>query len=827
MRGATQGLHVREERASRLETQNAVFAGEMGGTLVAIGRGVAVSAATSLQRPSTCLHCGSVSTGAFCCPGCEAVYTFLHDKGLEQYYDLRGAEGLPAINAGDVADAHADRKWLEPIANALADKKTLTRVELDMQGIHCSACVWLSEAVFRRHPGGLSIVVNPAVGRVDLTVEPTFDLRGFVSTVERLGYRFGPPVDKKPASQGDLVWRMGVCIAIAMNTMLFGIAFYAGLASGPIYELFQKLSFGLSTISVLVGGPVFFRSAWQSLKQKALHLDLPIALGILFAYASSAHAYFVRGGATSFFDTIDVFIALMLVGRFLQERVVAKNRASILASSGAEHLFTRRIGEDGSVELARCVDVHTGDRLLVARGDLVPVDATTSEPASFSLDWISGESRPKSFAAGDTVPAGAFSCGEGAVVVTAQSPFSTSALASLLRTTRQRENDAARATPFWQRLTRVYVVAVLALAALAFGGWYVATGDVFRALDVVTAILIVTCPCAFGIATPLAYELVQAGLRRAGLFVRSPAFLDRAAGVSTVVFDKTGTLTTGALRVANAEALGALSRDDLAALYDMAARSAHPKSHAIAKAIGARGMLRADAHVAEKPGRGLELVYGGTKYRLGSHAWTSALGPGDVAFTKDGALLASFVTTEELRPDAAAEVQALAKSGYEPWILSGDATARVRTLASACEIPAERAIGDQSPEGKAAFVKRRDRGDVLFLGDGINDAFVADVATCSGTPAIDRPFMAARTDFYVVTPGLRPIRVALAMAKTLARVVHVNLAIAVAYNVVTVGLALAGLMSPLLCAVLMPLASLSTVLFTTFSLSRRNTTWKS
>jgi Cu2+-exporting ATPase len=696
-----------------------------------------------------------------------------------------------------------------------------------MQGIHCSACVWLSESLFRRQPGGVSIVVNPAVGRVDLTVEPSFDLRGWVATVERLGYRFGPPTEKARAGQGDLVWRMGVSIAIAMNTMIFGVAFYAGLASGPIYELFQKLSFGLSTISVLVGGPVFFRSAWQSLKQKALHLDLPIALGILLAYASSAHAYFVRGGATSFFDTIDVFVALMLVGRFLQERVVAKNRASILASSGAEHLFTRRIGADGSVELARCVDVKTGDRLLVARGDLVPVDATTAADASFSLDWISGESRPKSFAAGETVPAGAFSCGDGAVVVTACSPFSTSALASLLRTTRQRENDAARATPFWQRLTRVYVAAVLALAVLAFAGWYLATGDAFHALDVVTAVLIVTCPCAFGIATPLAYELVQAGLRRAGLFVRSPAFLDRAAAVKKVVFDKTGTLTTGALRLGNPEALDALSRDDLAALYDMAARSAHPKSQAIARAIGARAMLRADAHVVEKPGRGLELAHAGSTYRLGSPAWTSAVGPGDVAFTRDGVLRASFLTTEELRPGAASEVQALARAGYEPWILSGDARARVRTLAASCEIPAERAVGDQSPEGKAAFVRERDHGDVLFLGDGINDALVADVATCSGTPAIDRPFMAARTDFYVVTPGLRPIRLALAMAKKLASVVHVNLAIAVAYNVVTVGLALAGLMSPLLCAVLMPLASLSTVLFTTFSLSRRNTTWKS
>jgi P-type Cu2+ transporter len=789
-----------------------------------------VSALPSIRFDVTCRHCGNACSDAFCCSGCEAVYTFLHDGGLaDRYYDLRGREGIPAIAAGDVADRSADRKWLEPIAKDLATKTTLTRIELDIQGVHCSACIWLFDTLFTRMNGAAGIVVNPAVGRVDLTVEPTFDLRSFVATIERLGYRFGPPTARGPNAQGDLVWRMGVCIAIAMNTMIFGVAFYCGLESGPTYALFQKLSFALATISVLVGGPVFFKSAWRALRQRALHLDLPIALGIVLAYASSAHAYFVRGGSTSFFDTIDVFIALMLVGRFLQERVVARNRASILASSGAEHLLTRRIEKNGQVALVRSIDIAAGDRLLVARGDLVPVDATLATAGSFSLDWISGESRPKGFDAGAVVPAGAFSCGDEAVVVTARSPFSASSLASLLRTTRTRESDAARATPFWQRLTRVYVALVLVLAFGTFAGWLVATGDPFRAMDVVTAVLIVTCPCAFGIATPLAYELAQAGLRRVGLFVRSPAFLDRAAAVRQVVFDKTGTLTTGALTLANRRILKPLGQHELQALYDMTARSAHPKSQAIARALVADGRVGLDpaVRVVEKPGKGLEIVRGRCTYRLGSPAWTGAIGPGDVCFTRNGVLVAAFDTTEELRPDAANEIQSLGESGFVASILSGDEPARVRALGATCGLPAERCVGGKSPDAKAAWVRERDHGDVLFLGDGINDALVADVATCSGTPAIDRPFMAARTDFYVVTPGLRPIRTALAVAKKLASVVRTNLAIAVAYNVVTVGLAVAGFMSPLLCAVLMPLASLSTVLFTTAALSRSNRTWKS
>lgn len=769
---------------------------------------------------ATCLHCGGPSIRTFCCSGCESVYTFLDEAGLLGYYDVRQGRGVPATSAGAVADEHADRKWLDAVPRG----ESLSRIDLDLQGVHCSACVWLIEAVFRRQ-GGSAIVVNPAVGRVELTVDRAFDLPRWVADVERLGYRLGPASDRKSAVlASDVMWRMGVSIALAVNAMIFAVAIYCGLDSGDTYRLFQRIAFGVSTASVIVGGPIFFRSAAQAVRQRTLHLDVPIALGILLAYGSSAYTYFARGGATSFFDTISVFIALMLVGRHLQERVVVKNRASILASSGVEHLLTRRLGKE--VATVRCTEIRSGDRLLIARGDLVPVDACVDRVAPFSLDWINGESTRKTFAPGDVIPAGAFSCGDQAVTVTAKSDFEASSLASLLRTTRTREKDLARATPFWSKLTRIYVAAVLVLAVAAFGGWFVATRDLPRTLDVVAALLIVTCPCAFGIATPLAYELASAGLRRRGLFVRSPAFLDRACDVRKVIFDKTGTLTTGALRVTNGAAIDALAPEHRAVLFDMVNRSSHPKSQALAKAM--TGTVReGSSSVIERVGRGLELTCDGRVYRLGSPAWTAAIGPGDVAFTCDGEFLASFATSEELRPDAAMEVAALERDGFVVSILSGDTPLRVGQVASRCGISSARVFGGKSPQGKAKFVAAFDRGDVLFLGDGINDALVADVATCSGTPAIDRPFMAARTDFYVVTPGLSPIRLALEVARRVRRVVHLNIAIAAIYNLVTVGLALAGHMSPLLCAVLMPLASLTTVFATTASLSPRNRLWKS
>lgn len=778
-----------------------------------------------------CRHCASSLPPAertdFCCIGCATVWDFLHREGLSQYYDLRGPSGQPAV----AANVGADHKWLESIASGIRDGTRGTRVALDVQGMHCSACVWLVEQVFSREPGGIGVVVNTAVGRAELVVEPSFDLAHFVRVVEGLGYRVGPPLKELRGPAGDLLWRLGVCIAIAMNTMLFAIATYCGLAEGSIYRLFCTLSFALSCASVLVGGTVFLRSAARSLGQRALHLDLPIALGVMLAFATSTSAY-MRGASGTYFDTLDVFIALMLVGRFLQERVVLRNRADILASGGSEHIYTRRLDADGRSTLVACGEIEPGDQLVVARADLVPVDARVRFAASFSLDWINGESRPVSFVEGAVVPAGAFSCNEGAVVVVADAPFEASALASLLRTTRLREHDPARRTPFWDRLAKVYVTSVLFLAAGAFAGWLLVSHDLQRALGVVTGLLIVTCPCAFGIAAPLAYELAQAGLRRNGLFVRSPSFLDRANSLRKIVFDKTGTLTTGTLTLASESPLARLDAVDLQTLYAMVAQSNHPKSRAVARALEERGVRVPPASLVatEQPGRGIELARRGHVYRLGAPTWAIGRplgGDGDLAFACDDMVLARLCTAESLRPDAVHELERLANLGYETALLSGDTAPRARAVAEACAIPKGRTFANATPERKAEIVRTLDDGDLLFVGDGINDALASEAATCAGTPAIDRPFMAAKSDFYVVTPGLRPVRLALIVARRLARVVRTTLGIAIAYNVVTVGLALAGRMSPLACAILMPLSSLSTVLAVTVSLGRRSSVWRS
>ena len=761
--------------------------------------------------------------------GCESVYDLLRREHLAHYYALRGNRGAP------VPETRADRrdaKWLEIVEHQVrASDGNCARVIMDVQGLHCVGCVWLIEELFARAGSAGRIVVNPSLGRVDLLVDRTFDLGAFVRAVERFGYLFGPPIKSAASASGDLLWRLGVCAAIAMNSMIFGISIYAGLDVGPLFNLFTRLNFVLGATAVAVGGSVFFRSAARAIRQRVLHLDLPIAVGIALAFVGSAYSFVAHGSRAAYFDTLDVFITLMLLGRWLQERVIEKNRAWLLASDGASGLLARRI-EEGRVRLVRCTELRPDDVLLIAPGDLTAVDARVEqEGAMFSLDWISGESEPRAYARGDVVPAGAFAAGREAVVVRATSAFEASSLGELLREP-ARGSDASRATPWWQRLARLYVVGVLGIAAMGFAAWWAATGDVSRALSVTTAVLIVTCPCAFGIATPLAYELVHAGLRRHGLFVRRASFLDRARDVRRVVFDKTGTLTTGALEVANPEALDALDAEAKAILYELVARSAHPKSAAIHAALERHGVsLRLDSTIVEHPGLGLEWARGARLWRVGQPDWVTedaAEGDGcDVAFGVDGRVLARLTLVERLRPDAAGEVRALERDGCEVWLLSGDAQRRVESAGLSTGIALSRCLGGQSPHDKARALDHLDHGDTLFVGDGVNDACALDHAHASGTPAVDRPFVPSRADFFFVTSGLAPVRLALRSARALAKVVRVDLAIALAYNTLAVGLSLAGKMSPLACAVLMPLSSLTTIAVTVAALSPRSALWKS
>ncbi|MBK7878311.1 MAG: heavy metal translocating P-type ATPase metal-binding domain-containing protein [Planctomycetes bacterium] len=835
----------------------------------AIAGSAAEPRASSAER-GACRHCGlpigaSDELGPFCCAGCRAVHELLKSEGLERYYDLRdGAEAPPPeLRPGTFA-------WLDAaLARLVPDANGVVRTSLDVQGVHCAACVWLLQELWKREAGHVDLRVNPALGRAELAWKPAqLDLRSYLRAVERFGYRFGPARKGELAVSRDLVVRLGVCMAAAANVMIFSLCYYAGLDAreGDLYVVLGRWSFALATIAVLAGGTLFFRSAWRGISQRVAHLDLPIALGIALGYAGSTWAWLARGPEAAYFDTITVFIALMVLGRWLQERVLQRNRSLLLQSDGVDDLFTRR-RRGSELETVPAAAIEPGDELWILPGDLVPVEGTVvGERATLNLDWITGESRPRVFEPGEVAPAGAFQSGTSTLRLAAHEGFAASRLHALLGApasdrSAAREH-ATREERFWARFPAYYVAGVLALAALAVAlSWHRGAQS---AVEVALSVLVVTCPCALGLATPLANELVHAGLRRRGIFLREGAFLRRVLAVRHVLFDKTGTLTRGTLRLARA------TRDDLERLdaearrviENAVARSNHPVSRCILAELARsnRVALLDGVDVVELPGRGLELRHAGHTWRLGApafalgeddavrtssgalsadDAWRAKDEPtGEVAlasagaerktlFTRDGTVVLALELEETLKPGADREVAALQREGLAVHLLSGDKTERAHLVGAALGIPSGNVLGDLSPEDKARRVRELDRGDTWMVGDGINDGLAFDAATCAATPAVDRPNLPARADLFYLGDGISAVRETMHWARRLSTVLRANLVLALLYNAAAVTLCLLGLVGPLTAALLMPASSIVFLTSTTWRLSGRRVAWTS
>ena len=789
---------------------------------------------TQLDRensaPAACDHCGSPVPEAlratrFCCAGCAAVYALLRNEGLGRYYDFAGKKTLP-IGPAPVANTH---NWLEPVvAAAEATEGTVCSLEIDVQGIHCSGCVWLMNETFRRTKGSVAVTVNPTLGKVRLVWRKgVLDLGNWICAIERFGYRFGPSRKHGASATSSLTWRLGICVALSMNVMLFSLSFYFGLSRSDevIFSLFTWLSMLLSGAVAVIGGEIFFRSAWLGLRRRVLAMDLPISLGIALVFgASVAQVLSGRGGDLTYFDTLNTFVTLMLLGRWLQQKAIERNRTLLLDDDGAEGVFVRRIDAQGPT-VVRAPQLRKGDQVLVAPGELVPVDATLIEgSATVSTDWITGESEARQVEQAQRIAAGSFNAGRTPFKVQAETDFSESQLSTLLRAPTNTRGPLKVA--LWDRLARWWSASVLALSAGGFGLWWLI--DRGRSLDVATALLVITCPCALGISLPLARELVQLRLRKQGFFTRDPALLDKLVKVTKLVFDKTGTLTLGYLEATNVAELANLPKDVRDLAYTMATQSAHPVSVCLAAALKTAGATwLASLQVSETAGAGLQASTEAGVWRLGKPGFAllgadqeegSVLG---TVLSCNGTQVARFTTREVLRADAQANVRALGEQGFKVYLMSGDQVGRVKAMAQRLGVSACRAFGALSPEQKAAHVSEIDAGDTLFLGDGVNDTLAFDRASVAGTVAVDRPVLPGKASFFLLGEGLAGLSAALLAAKQLRQVTHRVLAISLSYNVFAVTACLFGAMTPLRAAITMPASSLFLLSFTLWSVGAK------
>jgi Cu2+-exporting ATPase len=719
----------------------------------------------------------------------------LKQEGFKHFYDLKSNQNLPPVSPQ--AMRQQDYGWLAAAtvaAEASHESTAAAELTVSVQGLSCMACIWLIERIFGKF-NGMSIDVDIARGELRMVWLPgQFQPVEFALELQRFGYLLGvarandgTPVDN------SLERRTGICGAFAMNAMAFSLPAYFGMpADFPFAPWFDLIAAVSATLALLMGGSYFAQRAWHALRVGVLHIDTPITLGILAAYAGSLVGWLSGEQGLKYFDFVAMFIFLMLGGRLVQQMAVARNR--------------RRLLRDPSIPDAEMLDsLKAGESFVVKPGQAVPVAAKLDDAhASISLEWINGESDSCTRTSGQLVPSGALNAGTRSLNATALESWRDSTLCQLLEARRGGDNRDLRL----EKLLRGYLIVVVLAGVIGGLWWWQHTGDWTRAMQVMISVFVVSCPCALGVAAPLADDIAASRAERHGVFVRTLGLWKKLTRLRQVVFDKTGTLTLENPVLINPDALEALDASARQALRHLTSGNLHPVSRSLFDALGGTAESPLNAEVIEKTGHGLQFKQGdGSMWSLSRPQDQSA----DAIFTRDGQLMASFRFRDALRAESLAQVDALQARDLRVSILSGDREPKVAAIAAQLHLARDQWQHSMTPDQKAAWIASHEPQATLYIGDGANDSLAFDAASCAGSPVTGRSFLEHKADFYFLGHSMRFMSSLLDIAATHRRAVHAVFAFSVTYNIVTVIVGLMGHLSPLLAAILMPLSSVVTL----------------
>jgi P-type Cu2+ transporter len=788
-----------------------------------------------------CAHCArpvpeaELEPGAdsqFCCSGCRAVYAIIREHGLDRYYELRAsADGsAPPPKPSDRSYAELDDAgFLSRSCRATADG--LLSTELYLEGVHCGACVWLVEKLPRLVPGvaesRLDLPRAQAIVRWDPRVVP---LSAVARRLDTLGYRPHPCRGAtlqaiRRREDRAMLGRIGLAGAVAANVMAIAFALYGGMFDPMEVEFatfFRWTSLLVTLPSVIWGGSVFFKGAWTGLRVRTLSMDLPISLGLLAGFLHGA-INTARGTGEVYFDSVAILIFLLLVGRYLQRRQhrAAADATALVAAlaPGSARLL------DG--DRAREVPLEAllpGVLVEVRAGDVIPADGViVAGRSTADVSLLSGESRPITVAPGDRIHAGTLNVAS-RLEVRVESTGEDTRVGRLMKLVEEHARRRAPVAVLADRLSRYFVAAVLLLAAVTLGIWL--SLDPSRALDHAAALLIVTCPCALGLATPLALSAAIGQAARAGMLIKGADVLEKLTRPGRMWLDKTGTLTAG--RVALMRFTGDESVKPLVAAAE--AHSSHPLARAFVAALGVPAPAMG-VEIVETLGGGIEACLDGHRVVVGSPEFAvdrvgpvpavlgasvenfTAEGLTPVLIAVDGAMAGVAGFGDPLREDAASALGRVRALGWRIGVLSGDHADVVAAAGRRLGVEPRECRGGITPEDKLRMVADGNaEGPVVMVGDGVNDAAALAAASVGIAVHGGAEAALAAADVFVTRPGVGRIADLLDGATRTMRVVKRNLVISLLYNVVGVALAMSGWLNPLVAAVLMPLSSLTVII---------------
>lgn len=698
--------------------------------------------------------------------------------------------------------------WVREIAPGVQ------HMDLVAPGIHCAGCVSRIEKTLGALPGVTRARVNLSTKRIAVDWQTAENkAETLIEAVEGLGFEARPfdagmaGADQRDKTGRVLLRAMAVSGFAMANIMLLSVSVWSG-ADGATRSLFHWLSAMIALPAIAYAGRPFFVSAWNAVKARSLNMDVPISLAVLLAAGMSV-AQTIGEAEHAYFDAAVMLLFFLLIGRYLDHLMRARAQSAVTQLLALSATAATVVDDDGARRLVRVEDIRPGMMVAVAAGENIPVDGTVMDGTSdVDRAMVTGESVPDAITEGGAVHAGTLNL-TGPLLVQVTAAGEDTFLSEIVRLMEGAERGKGRYVRLADRAARAYAPMVHTLAALTFAGWMVWTGgDVYMSLGIAISVLIITCPCALGLAVP-AVQIVASGvLFRRGVLLKDGAALEKLAQVDTAIFDKTGTLTAG-----QAELLGPVPAADLALAAGLAQHSHHPLSKAVVRAAHDLGVTPCSVTgVEEVPGQGLQGRWKGRSVRLGRAAWCGmpeASGTAlSLSLVVEGEAPQRLRFTDTLRPDASVTLDVFRDRNVSVEMLSGDTDGAVAAVAGDLRIDRYRAA--QTPQDKLGYIDRlsAEGRTVLMVGDGINDAPALAAGHVSMAPATASDVGRTAADLIFVGDRLAPVVDSLDVARMATRLIRQNFALATAYNLIAVPIAVFGFVTPLIAAVAMSVSSL-------------------
>ncbi|MEA3289395.1 MAG: heavy metal translocating P-type ATPase [Campylobacterota bacterium] len=754
----------------------------------------------------------------FCCNGCQGVYHLLKDDGLDSFYEKMGKNTLsPPIAVGEDSSNFDMESFKQRYIKTTTEG--FSKVDLIIEGIHCAACIWLNEKILHETDGIVDATINFTNYKAKIVWdEDTIKLSQIIDKIRSIGYNAYPyersESEKKATKENrDYFLRMSIAIFASMNIMMIGVAKYTGFFTGMEEEMLRIVhmaEFIFATPVLFYSGWIFFRGAYYGLKNRIINMDFLVATGATLTYIYSLFILFGVEGH-SYFDSVAMIITFVLVGKYL-EVIGKKGAVDTMDKIRSQIPLEATVIKDGGKVVTPLDKIEIGDIIEVKNGEKASVDGKLlEEEGSFDESSISGESLPVSKKQNETIYSGTINVGK-VIRYKAVKDYANSTLNNIVELLEDSLASKPKIENTANELSKYFSIVILTLALGTFSGWYFYDGSFEKSLIIAISVIVIACPCALALATPIASLIGISWLSREGLLFKEAKYIETFAKTDTIVLDKTGTLTHGKLEVIDAK-IEELNKDEINMLYSLGDSSTHPVSLGVKKYMeqNYKNLKHLELqNIEQLPALGMKAVYENIEL-FGGKIENQDEQNTVYHFTINGEVKATFELKDTLKEDAVETIAYLKEQNIEVILCSGDNETTVAKIADQAGISTYKA--KMSPIDKANYINelKNQSKIVVMAGDGVNDALAlsrSDIAIAMGNSA---DISLAVSDVVILNNKLSGLKKSVHISKRTFNFIKQNLSISLIYNVLTVPLAMAGFVIPLVAALSMSLSSLLVV----------------